>query len=222
MVGQVNPSPRKCRLFAVACCRQVIHLVNERTVLKALECAERYADGETLEAVFSVWSEAAIQVFLRIREQDFGTQSIVMRGAYLRVETYAVQAIRDCMSEDAKSAAQEVPDSVAAALSGAHYEGDPPFDAAQAMNASLLRCIVGNPFRPVSLDPRWLTSTVVDLARSIYEADPRQAGGYMNLPILADALMDAGCDNEDLLNHCRSSGPHVRGCWAIDLILGKS
>jgi hypothetical protein len=87
--------------------------------------------------------------------------------------------------------------------------------------AAVLREIVGNPFRPVALDPRWLTSTVVDLARSIYEGDTRQAGGYLNLPILADALMDAGCDSEELLAHCRGDGPHVRGCWAVDLILGK-
>jgi hypothetical protein len=86
----------------------------------------------------------------------------------------------------------------------------------------MLRDIFGNPFRQVSIDPRWLTSSVVDLARSIYEGDLRQAGGYMALPILADALMDAGCDSEELLSHLRSDGPHVRGCWAVDLILGKS
>jgi hypothetical protein len=89
------------------------------------------------------------------------------------------------------------------------------------IQANLLRDIVGNPFRRVVVDPRWLTSTVVDLARSIYEGDPRQAGGNMNLPILADALMDAGCDCEELLGHCRSEGPHVRGCWVVDLILGR-
>jgi hypothetical protein len=41
------------------------------------------------------------------------------------------------------------------------------------------------------------------------------------LAILADALFDAGCDNEELLTHCRADGPHVRGCWAVDLILGR-
>jgi hypothetical protein len=86
----------------------------------------------------------------------------------------------------------------------------------------ILRELFGNPFRPVTLDPRWLTSTVLDLARTIYEGDPRQAGGYMSgLPILADALMDAGCDDEQILGHCRGPGPHVRGCWVVDLLLGK-
>ncbi len=72
--------------------------------------------------------------------------------------------------------------------------------------------MIGNPFRPVALDPRWLTSTVLDLARTIY--DERV---YERMPILADALMDAGCDSEEILSHCRSGGPHVRGCWVVDL-----
>jgi hypothetical protein len=74
----------------------------------------------------------------------------------------------------------------------------------------------GEPFTPVAPDPRWLTATVLDLACLIY--DER---AFDRLPILADALMDAGCDNDDILEHCRSEGPHVRGCWVIDLILGK-
>jgi hypothetical protein len=80
----------------------------------------------------------------------------------------------------------------------------------------LIRDIFGNPFRPVTLDPRWLTSTVLDLARTIY--DERV---YERMPILADALMDAGCDSEEIINHCRGEGPHVRGCYVVDLILSK-
>ncbi len=82
--------------------------------------------------------------------------------------------------------------------------------------ARIFRDIFGNPFRPVTLDPRWLTSTVVDLAQAIYEER-----AFDRMPILADALMDAGCDNEEIINHCRSNGPHVRGCWVVDLILSK-
>jgi biotin carboxyl carrier protein len=79
-----------------------------------------------------------------------------------------------------------------------------------------LRDIFGNPFRPVAIDPRWLTSTVVDLAGGIYEER-----AFERMPILADALMDAGCDNEEIIAHCRGDGPHVRGCWVVDLLLGK-
>ncbi len=79
-----------------------------------------------------------------------------------------------------------------------------------------LRDIFGNPFQPVTADPAWLTSTVVQLATGIY-----QERAFDRMPILADALQDAGCDNDDILNHCRSDGPHVRGCWVVDLLLGK-
>ena len=82
---------------------------------------------------------------------------------------------------------------------------------------SLIRCVVGNPFRPVVAAPSWRTSTVLALARQMYKAREFSA-----LPILADALQDAGCDNADVLDHCRGPGPHVRGCWVVDLVLGKA
>lgn len=83
--------------------------------------------------------------------------------------------------------------------------------------ASLVRCLFGNPFRPAAVNPCWLTSTVVDLASGIY-ADR----AWDRLPILADALEDVGCIDADVIGHCRSSGPHARGCWVVDLLLGKS
>lgn len=81
---------------------------------------------------------------------------------------------------------------------------------------AIFRDVFGNPFRPISIDFHWLTSSVVDLAKAIYED-----GTFDSMPILADALMDAGCDNDDIIQHCRGDGPHVRGCWVVDLILGK-
>ncbi|HEY1381779.1 MAG TPA: hypothetical protein VGF55_33580 [Gemmataceae bacterium] len=83
----------------------------------------------------------------------------------------------------------------------------------------MLRDIFGNPFRPVAVEPAWLAwnhGTVPAIARRVY--DERR---FEDLPILADALEDAGCTNADLLAHCRGGGPHVRGCWAVDLLLGK-
>lgn len=66
-------------------------------------------------------------------------------------------------------------------------------------------------------DSGWCTSTVAAIARGIYESRD-----FSPMPLLADALQDAGCENDDILNHCRSAGPHARGCWVIDLILGKN
>jgi hypothetical protein len=86
-----------------------------------------------------------------------------------------------------------------------------------AIPVALIRDIFGNPFRPVAFDPAWRTSTVVALASQMYES--RDFGA---MPILADALQDAGCTNEDVLTHCRDAQQvHVRGCWVVDLVLGK-
>jgi len=81
----------------------------------------------------------------------------------------------------------------------------------------LLPDIVANPFHPITLNPSWLTPTVKALAQSIYTDH-----NFTDLPILADALEEAGCNNEDILSHCRGPGEHTRGCWALDLLLGKS
>jgi hypothetical protein len=87
---------------------------------------------------------------------------------------------------------------------------------APARQADLLRELIGNPFRPVALGPAQRTPTVASLAAAIYEES-----AFDRLPILADALEDAGCADRALLDHLRGGGPHVRGCWALDLILGK-
>ncbi len=76
--------------------------------------------------------------------------------------------------------------------------------------------IFGNPFRLVTVYPDWLTSSALSLAEGIYAER-----AFDRLPILADALEDAGCDAAELLAHLRGDGPHVRGCWALDLVLGK-
>jgi hypothetical protein len=90
----------------------------------------------------------------------------------------------------------------------------------QRENTELLRRlahdIFGNPFRPAAFDPRWRTPDTVGLARAIYEDR-----AFERMPLLADALMDAGCADEQVLGHCRGDGPHVRGCWVVDLVLGK-
>jgi hypothetical protein len=93
---------------------------------------------------------------------------------------------------------------------------------AQRLGAAhdFIRCIAGNPFHPVAVDPVWLAwkgGTVAELAQGIYEDR-----AFDRLPILADALEDAGCSDTAILDHCRGPGPHARGCWVVDLLLGKS
>jgi hypothetical protein len=83
--------------------------------------------------------------------------------------------------------------------------------------AVYLRDIFGNPFRPVAFSPAWRTDITVALARQMYEERDFSA-----MPILADALEEAGCDHPDILGHLRGEGPHVRGCWVLDSLLGKT
>lgn len=99
----------------------------------------------------------------------------------------------------------------------ASSRGDSGAIGASAREADLLRELLGNPLRPVLLDPAWRTDTVLALAKTVYDSR-----GFGALPILADALQDAGCESDELLNHCRDTTKlHLRGCWALDLVLEK-
>lgn len=82
--------------------------------------------------------------------------------------------------------------------------------------AEIIRDIFGNPFRPVAFDPSWRTTDAVALASSMYESRD-----FASMPILADALQDAGCNLPEILDHCRGPVLHVRGCWVVDLVLDR-
>lgn len=98
-------------------------------------------------------------------------------------------------------------------ISSVHYSA-----AFEAKLCSILRDVFGNPFRAVAFAPAWRTDTAVSIARGMYESRD-----FSGMPILADALQDAGCDSDDVLTHCRDvSQVHVRGCWVVDRVLGKA
>jgi hypothetical protein len=96
-----------------------------------------------------------------------------------------------------------------------HFDGE-GIKRVHAHHRLLLRDIFDHLFLPAAVEPAWLTPTVLALARGIYEER-----AFDRLPVLADALLDAGCEAADVLAHCRGPGPHVRGCWVVDLLLGK-
>ena len=90
--------------------------------------------------------------------------------------------------------------------------------AAPGLDAAVARCVFGPlPFRTVSISPAWSTSTVTQVAAGIYEER-----AFDRMPILADALEDAGCTDVDVVGHCRGQGPHVRGCWVVDLLTQRA
>jgi hypothetical protein len=110
-------------------------------------------------------------------------------------------------------AREDVSNAFAFANKGVVFAGKRPI-------TGLVRCVLGNPFRTVTFDPVWLAGNdgaVMKIAQASY-----RQGDFARLPILADALEEAGCDSADIFSHLRGPGPHVRGCWPVDLILGKS
>ena len=103
-----------------------------------------------------------------------------------------------------------------ASAAGYACHGLDQLDGDTARRAMWMREVVGNPFRWVRWEDEWLTRTAHAIAAPAYAE-----GRFDTLPVLADALEDVGCDNEELLAHLREPGPHVRGCWALDVVLGK-
>jgi hypothetical protein len=200
---------RKFRLFACACCRHIWHLLRDERSRKAVDVAERFAEGTATEEELTQAENGANDVWNGLAYAE---------GDVTAAETDASDAAcgAACYARGAIGAAGSASHSAAYALS---YDGHRP--AEQERQCRLLHDIFGNPFRPsppLSIAVlAWNDGTVSHIAEGIYEER-----AFDRLPILADALLDAGCDNEELLAHCRSDGPHVRGCWAVDLILGKS
>jgi hypothetical protein len=187
-------SDRRVRLFAVACCRRMWNLLKDERSREAVVVAERYADGLATEEE-------------RARAANAADAANML--TYLAAP--AVSAIHHNAVRAAEGASE-----LSAAFAVDADEGSQAESSAQAV---MLRDILGNPFRPVAIDPACLTwddGPISKLAQTIY--DDRT---FDRLPILADALEEAGCDNADILYHLRGPGPHVRGCWAVDLILGK-
>jgi hypothetical protein len=218
--GLLRTSPRKLRLFAVACCRACPRLLSDPSHRRDIDLAERFADG------------AASQQELE--------------AAHLRVNSLACRLnVGDMTEADICQMAD-----VTAVANVISPSGDPASDAVWQLRraghdvdremVAILHDVFGNPFRPVGFDPpawfgpflakvgesahqmlgelnpAWRTPTVVALASQMY-----QSRDFSTMPILADALQETGCDNEDLLNHCHAPGPHVRGCWVVDWVLKK-
>jgi hypothetical protein len=159
------------------------------------------------------------------RRVGAGMQSERGRRALELAEAFADGLIHKRVMTAARSAARLLPRLAADAQ--AWRAADIAVLADPLRNPTLLRDIFGNPFRPPVLDPSWLTwrdGLVVKMARDAHD-DRLLPGGTLDnsrLAVLADALEDAGCGDEDILRHCRRPGEHVRGCWVIDLLLGKA
>lgn len=206
--------PRKMRLFLCACCARVLAATPQSRRLfrgyyagsfeqleRALGVVEQFAEGLVGSDALELAREDARSAEYVPASIDYGGETDLWR------EVAAVEL-----------AATEEPEPTVVLMACLRAtNGQSPEADEERWQAAVLRDVFGNPFRPVEFDPVWRTDTAQTLARQMY--DSRDFGA---MPILADALQDAGCENEDVLNHCRDANqPHVRGCWVLDAVLGR-
>ena len=216
-------SDRKLHCFAIACARRIAPLLPHPASLHGVEAMQRFVEGQCSPEDISRLSwdveGAAFRVeigggvpWLQLVEQ-LPTEYLLELVAN---PTYAIQSGRDLLTRAAYFV-----DSIFCTTPWERRSRDwpqatPPGNLFRPI--ALVHEVFGNPFRPVTFSTAWRTSTAVAIAQQMYESRD-----FSPMPILADALQDADCDHEDILNHCRdANGTHVRGCWAVDLVLGKS
>jgi len=209
-------SRRKLHLFSCECFQRVWHLPLHHFTRQCVEFFAANLDGQVeSDAFWTAWERLERACFDEFLEFESGVdEHDAVRDLFSYVDPIA------CLN-----VAMNLADGVAYVATRDLKVGEFPEVWERAASAekrcqiALLRDIFGDPFRPVAVDPAWLAwngGTVVALGRTIYE-DRR----FELMPILGDALQDAGCHDEDMLTHCRGDGPHVRGCWVVDLLLGK-
>jgi hypothetical protein len=213
----LDQKERKVRLLACACCRRVWHLLTDERSRDAVDGAERYADRRLKLDRLKVLSTAAWEAVQAARQ--FSLRS-------------AAEAVGDA-SGIGRPTPCAVSFSVADAIAGSGSIGrpsrsdlmtTPKWRRAQKLHAALTRDIFGNPFRAVTIETTWRSKVVIALTKAAYDNRNLPEGTLEpdRLAVLADALEDAGCTDAAILEHLRGAGPHVRGCWAVDLLLGKS
>ena len=206
-----NTSDRKLRLFEVACCRLVWHLLPDRCH-RLVGAVEKYADRETrprdLVALFKDYNTGQVAT----SPVPGSTQAVEAVGHLGWRWRWRMDFIKNEKQVTVHRVARSVSESLAKSM---------PWQKARQLEGHLLHELFGpSPYRPIALNPAWLTwhnGLIVSMARQMYDSRD-----FSDIPILADALEEAGCSNQDILGHCRSGGEHVRGCWVVDLLLGKS
>lgn len=239
---RVEASRRKLRLFTTACCRRSWTVLTDARSRAALDTIESYVDSEASDLELKESSDAAelafrsqrLRVLTSMVGSDIAKQAIqTPSGLFGLIDINAARAAYDaadsdpaCMAASAawsatgsdlelQDAGYELVDTaINRANEAAVFASDTTSE--EAIQAELLRDIFGDPFRELALDSQWATQTVIAIAKEMYSS--RDFGAIRTL---ADALEAAGCGDVDILEHCRSRGPHVRGCWVVDLILGK-
>jgi hypothetical protein len=195
-------SERKVRLFVVALARSLWEKIDRQDMRQAIKMAESFADGqataEQLDQHKGAMFDYATGGTRDQREWLSKTKENQSIFWLVVATTYSGQGLGNIVG------------------TGSWHHGRILTEQHQPQ---YVRELFGNPFRLITINPNWLVwndRTVPRIAQAIY--DER---AFDRMPVLGDALEDAGCQNADILNHCRSDGPHVKGCWVLDLLLSR-
>ncbi len=196
--------PRKRRLYAVACCRRIWPLLADARCRAAVEIAERYAEGSTGEEELNAAREKVAAVL-----DELGCYADMPFDSNGDPKVSAVMAVYEVVAPD-----EDLADVI-------YYECDRRVAEAETRLASrpgdywsLWQEFFPSGRRVVNVDPKCQTTTVLELARRVY-----QHQAFDMMPLLAEALTAAGCKDARLLDHCRETRQHARGCWVLDALL---
>ncbi len=214
-------------LFSIACCRRIWHMLAEEPSRKAVEVAERWVDGlATRQEVTQAHTEA---FDTSLNYERYADQELRVHGYYYDAKTTSEIAARRCAANVAKlsldvhaiwniaydaataAARDAIPNSARRATQSRVWNS--ARDLELANQCDLIRDIFGYPFEAAPFEQRWKSGDVVAIAKRIYEQNR-----FQDLPILADALEESGCDEDAILRHCREDVQHVKGCWVVELL----
>lgn len=234
-------SDRKLRLFACACCRRIWHLLDEEPSRRAVQTAEQFADGlgspeqlararaearqvtwDAIQRVRTEWSMPRVNESARVAWVAVWAACAAEETAEARI--WSEEQARPGYPNAGSCLPLRTAQVVSWARTVAVEQGLDPNrttgEQEESYQCDLLRDMFEGVIQPVPIQPEWLewqSGLVVRLARVLHDE-----GRFEELPVLADALEDAGCDDARLLEHLRSEGPHAKGCWALDALLQKN
>ena len=211
-------SDRKLRLFAVACCRRVWSSLEHEEFREAVRKAEAFADGLAGRAAMLEAHDKARAIFAKLQDKQNGPGAALTASGLPSTLKSFFQRVADALDHPWWEDEFDRGDRLAPALVTARHAARAAADLQGEMRQQtvLVHCLFGNPFRPPPVCGAWLTPDVIAVVDRVYAER-----AFDPMPLLADVLEASGCTDADLIEHCRSGGEHARGCWVVDLVLGK-
>jgi hypothetical protein len=217
-------SERRWRLLSCACCRRVWHLLADERSRQGVEATERFADGFLSREELRRAGSAAYQAWWETEPRDDDDEDHPRYDPHHGQALFcAANAVVRLTGTGEHAGSEGVASEVRRAVWFASEDQRAAEEDERKAQCALVRDLFDDPFHPLALDSAWRTPDVLSLARAAYQERILPSGVLerARLALLADALEDAGCTDEVILAHLRGEGPHVRGCWALDLVTGK-